>query len=153
MDRNTNEVSNSTNSRVAILTKTNSNISYDHNGKICYDCIGCNTKFTKKQDLKKHMLLYHEGKKPFECKVCNKIFLKVQSVRSHIASIHDRTRLFECIICLAKFAEKQNLNTHIASIHEGKKPFQCTRGTFTFYVDKIFGFFNPSLPLRRQFIQ
>ena len=65
----------------------------------------------------------HGGKKPFKCDVCDTAFSAKQDVDRHIKSVHEG-RKFKCNECGKAFSRKEILNGHIEKIHEEKKEIQ-----------------------------
>ena len=64
-----------------------------------FKCNICDTSFSQKVNVKRHIVSVHEGKKPVKCSMCT-------------------------IVVLA-FQTKVDKNRHIAQVCEGKMPFNC----------------------------
>ena len=96
-----------------------------HEGQKTFKCYVCESSFLSKQNLNNHNSAVHEGKKPFRCSICDASFTHGGSLKTHISSIHEGQK-FKCSNCDASFTQKANLKTHIATIHEGQKPFKCS---------------------------
>ena len=83
-----------------------------------------NASFTRKASLNKHAL----GEESFKCSKCNSTFSKKLDVNRHIDSVHEGKRPYKCSFCNISFGIKQNLTRHITSVHEKKKPFKkCSK--------------------------
>ena len=65
----------------------------------------------------------HERKKSFNC-ICDSNFSKKQHLNRHIESVHERKKPFKCNHCGKAFSRKANLNGHIEKVHEEKKKNQ-----------------------------
>ena len=93
-------------------------------------CSKCDTKFTQKTSLKRHVETVHEeslkqkGTKPI-CTLCNKALATNSSLRTHTKSVHEGKRPYKCNKCEQMFVNSTVLKRHIRGIHEGEKPFRC----------------------------
>ena len=85
-----------------------------------FKCDLCNSTFTKKHSILRHIESVHEGKKPFMCEVCKSQYAEKGSLIKHVLSKHENRRPHECHICRKGFIRKQHLMRHIASVHGGK---------------------------------
>ncbi|XP_037548942.1 zinc finger and SCAN domain-containing protein 12-like [Nematolebias whitei] len=94
----------------------------DKNGQKPFFCDLCDRRFTRKDNLNKHMII-HTGQKPFSCNLCEKSFFDKGNLNKHII-IHTGLKPFSCYLCDKRFFEKSNLNKHMR-IHTGQKPFSC----------------------------
>ena len=56
-------------------------------------------------------MLVHTGKKDFKCEVCEKMFSRKNNLRSHMLT-HTKLKDHECDICKKKFARKFGLIQH-----------------------------------------
>ena len=83
----------------------------------------CDNTFTRKGNVKNHMLL-HTGTK-FQCEVCEKKFALKGNLKIHML-IHTKVKSHECDICYKKFARKPDFVTHFR-IHLGEKPYGCAK--------------------------
>ena len=72
-----------------------SNISHqpliDKNQRLVHSCVypHCDKTFTRKSDLRRHILNVHERIKPFICKLCQKSFFQITDLKAHAMAIHD----------------------------------------------------------------
>ena len=118
--------------------------------KKTYNCSHCNSNFSRKPSLLRHIESVHEGKRPFVCTICNRKFaqknnLRKHELKKHAASKHEidlghssskneyRTStdnnegkkmicVYNCSHCNRNFSRKENLKRHIGLVHEGKRP-------------------------------
>ena len=92
-----------------------------------FTCDLCNSAFTKKHCILRHIESVHEGKKPFICEICKSQYAEKGSLIKHVLSKHENRRSHECHMCKSDFIRKQNLIRHIASVHERKnEPISLT---------------------------
>ena len=91
-----------------------------------YKCPKCDTVFTRKNNIERHIAVVHEGQKLFKCSTCDDRFSTKQVLKSHIATVHEGQKPFKCSICDSSFTRSGSLKKHIATVHEGKKPFKCS---------------------------
>ena len=57
--------------------------------KKSYNCTLCELKFSRKSDLKKHVLTDHAGIKPHKCRSCESSFARKFDLKRHIQSVHE----------------------------------------------------------------
>ena len=80
-----------------------------------------NASLIRKTNLNKHI----SGEKFF---ICDSPFSKKLDVNRHLDSVHEGKRPYKCSFCNISFGIKQNLTRHITSVHEKKKPFKkCSK--------------------------
>ncbi|XP_056607240.1 BCL6A transcription repressor a isoform X3 [Triplophysa dalaica] len=87
-----------------------------------YFCNECDSKFTKEEALKRHMLQVHSDK-PYKCDRCQAAFRYKGNLASH-KTVHTGEKPYRCNICGAQFNRPANLKTH-TRIHSGEKPYKC----------------------------
>ena len=87
-----------------------------------FHCMICLKSFTRKNNLKQHML-GHTNSKPFKCPDCCKAFRKKTNLKSHM-STHSGEKPHVCPICQIGFSRKSNLTKHILT-HGSEKPYIC----------------------------
>ena len=76
--------------------------------------------------MKIHLKSVHEKKKPLKCSICNTSFSSKQNLKKHISEKHEgKKEYYECNICLKTYGERFRLKEHVLKIHEGKKLFNC----------------------------
>ena len=95
-----------------------------------FSCELCNKNFTRKDNLKQHILNIHssEGMKPsrskFPCELCNKTFFTKAYLKYHISAYHkdpldnyeDPNRI-PCPLCPKTFTRKRDMQRHVANLH------------------------------------
>nr|CAD7574849.1 unnamed protein product [Timema californicum] len=98
-----------------------------------HECSTCLKRFTKKRELRQHILLVHSPgrvNKPGEdpgipCKYCGKKFGTPARYKSHVDRIHLNLKPSVCIHCGKKFCNKSELAAHSA-VHLKVKPAKCS---------------------------
>lgn len=78
-----------------------------------YHCAVCNNSFSRKQNLKAH-LVTHTEKKPYLCGHCGFSFRRPYDLRRH-ERIHTDEKPFTCVVCNKTFPRKDALNRHTKS--------------------------------------
>jgi len=81
---------------------------------------GCEIKFKKKSDMKKHVKNIHQGEKSL-CIQCGDSF---KDLHYHIKVFHENVN-FPCEMCNKKYTTKQGLNFHIKHTHGDSKKEVC----------------------------
>jgi len=76
---------------------------------------GCETRFTSKHHLKKHMESVHEKAK-LSCPQCEKM-IGINSLASHIRIVHEKRRDHVCPQCQKTFQNKSHLRNHVQRVH------------------------------------
>ena len=70
-------------------------------------------------------MLVHTRKKDFQCEICENKFSRKQDLQRHMQDIyHTKIKAHECDICKKKFSQKGNLVQHFR-IYLGEKPCGC----------------------------
>ena len=93
--------------------------------KQTFSCEVCNSLFSHKSDLNKHMKT-HTAPESFSCEICGKLFNYKNSLRRH-EKIHKNEKLHSCDICDQKFIQKCDLQVNIHY-----KPIKKSYSTYTF---------------------
>ena len=83
-------------------------------------------------ELNKHILNYHEGKKPFQCLLCESSFSRNEHLSRHIGDVHERKKPYECSKCNATYTRKEQLKKHVETDHEGENPLSCVNCGLSF---------------------
>uniref|UniRef100_A0A0A1X018 Zinc finger protein 425 n=2 Tax=Zeugodacus cucurbitae TaxID=28588 RepID=A0A0A1X018_ZEUCU len=108
---------------------SNTDSSQESTPKSLHPCPECEKKFTRKFQLKLHMISVHKlgDGLQYECKDCYKTFASRHSLSYHQRSVHSDERPFACTHCDRRFVLRTQLSSHLR-IHTGEaKPriFQC----------------------------
>ena len=67
-----------------------------------------------------------DKEKSFQCEICNSHFTHKKSLDRHILSVHEEKKPFKCAICDYSSSLKSNINRHVSSVHEGKNSLNVT---------------------------
>ncbi|XP_054740570.1 zinc finger protein 33A [Anastrepha obliqua] len=102
---------------------------HDNTPRSRHPCPECEKKFTRKFQLKLHMISVHKlgDGLQYECDVCYKTFASRHSLSYHQRSVHSDERPFACSHCDRRFVLRTQLSSHLR-IHTGEaKPrnFEC----------------------------
>ena len=89
-----------------------------------FNCGQCESTFTQKASLIRHIQSMHEGVK-YACNQCDYQVSTQTHLRNHIMSKHEGVK-YACIQCDQQFALNSGLIRHIKSIHEGVK-YACNQ--------------------------
>jgi hypothetical protein len=76
---------------------------------------GCQTRFTSKHHMKKHMESVHQNAKQ-KCPQCDKL-IGLYSRSSHIRIVHEKRRDHVCPECQKTFQSKTHLRNHVQRVH------------------------------------
>ena len=94
-----------------------------------FQCNQCESSYTSKRHLRRHIKTVHEGIK-YDCSQCSQQFTQGSSLKIHIQSFHKGVK-FACSECDHQSSTRQNLTLHIQSIHEGVK-YSCDQCALQF---------------------
>ncbi|CAL4131663.1 unnamed protein product, partial [Meganyctiphanes norvegica] len=121
-----------------------------NNNNLKWDCTLCDEKFSKRHNLKQHMLVHaesdvftcsvcdyktlrsnrlkvhmrmHTGERPFNCSECDFASTQQGNLKNHILRYHIQE--LKCSECKMLFKGKINLNKHKESAHSSKKRYAC----------------------------
>lgn len=91
-----------------------------------YCCMyqNCESEYSTKFNLKRHVESVHLHLKRFECKICSGLFSSKQSLKEHLY-LHSGAMPFQCSYCLKYFRQASQLYLH--------KRIHATQGIFNNY--------------------
>ncbi|KAH3671353.1 hypothetical protein WICMUC_004650 [Wickerhamomyces mucosus] len=92
---------------------TPSDANNDDDDKKVFACPHCPNTFTRKHNLKSHLLI-HSQSKPFHCSICSSKFRRLHDLKRH-EKLHTGEKPYECEKCGRKFARCDALVRHINS--------------------------------------
>lgn len=75
-----------------------------------FSCPHCDHKFTRKHNLKSHLLI-HTKEKPFSCSICSSKFRRLHDLKRH-EKLHTGEKPYQCKSCGRKFARCDALVRH-----------------------------------------
>ena len=87
-----------------------------------FQCEICETRFSKKDLLKRHIDGIHSELKPFQCKECNLSFPQRRRLQRHINGVHLKLRPFQCQMCRNWYSRRDEVKRHIETVHLKTKP-------------------------------
>ncbi len=82
----------------------------EENGETKFNCPHCDHKFTRKHNLKSHLLI-HTKEKPFSCSICSSKFRRLHDLKRH-EKLHTGEKPYQCKNCGRKFARCDALVRH-----------------------------------------
>lgn len=95
------------------LSQAETDVATDSKIEGKYTCAVCDSTFSRKQNLKAH-LVTHTEKKPYLCNHCGFSFRRPYDLRRH-ERIHTDEKPFTCMVCSKTFPRKDALNRHTKS--------------------------------------
>ena len=84
-----------------------------------HQCLQCPQVFTRRDNLKQHVLSIHNGKR-YHCELCQKSFTQSGSLNLHVKSAHGGMRV-KCTLCDKTYARVHGLRQHYLQAHEGNE--------------------------------
>ena len=86
----------------------------------------CGMLFKIHSELKCHVRI-HTDAKPYSCRHCSDCFTRREQLKTHLLKSHNEGTWFTCDICQKKFSSKQILKVglHVRR-HEAVKPYVCS---------------------------
>ncbi|KAK9885022.1 hypothetical protein WA026_009248 [Henosepilachna vigintioctopunctata] len=103
-----------------------------------YKCIFCNSSFSNRTSLVRHIVDFHFEKDIYLCEFCNDTFESKQGVNKHINAIHVKKKGNICTFCKAVFTTNEKLRIHIDSIHLKRKNYRPRVLTYKYNNDVQF---------------
>ena len=85
-----------------------------HLGVKQFRCELCGDRFTRKNDVKRHMKLIHEKPRNFQCEECHKYFLTEDNLKTHLEK---HSRQLVCRKCDHVFGKRTYYENHIKYVH------------------------------------
>ena len=100
-----------------------------HSGERPFACPSCDSKFSLKENRKKHIRQVHLKADQVTCtwSACDKTFTSARNLQEHVAAVHLKTR-FACPVPGCKYTSgwKTNINPHIKAVHTHSKSYICS---------------------------
>jgi len=112
-----------------VSSNIDANINHKNSSKVKtlereHVCIECDTQFSKKCNLRKHIQSVHKGVK-YACTQCDYQGTQEGNLKIHIQSKHEGIK-YSCNQCDHQTKSQVGLKVHIQSIHEGVK-YSCNQ--------------------------
>lgn len=82
--------------------------------KQTYTCPHCKKNYTKKTQLKEHVMSVHENNTPYACDICPRKFALRLSLKSHKSTVHGNAK---CDICQRVLSNQTDLGRHQLKVH------------------------------------
>ena len=90
-----------------------------------FKCNQCDSKYTFKRGLRRHIKSTHEGVKYF-CNQCDMQFTRNDHLNTHIQTMHEGVKYkYACNKCEYQATQQWNLKIHIQSKHDGVR-YNCS---------------------------
>jgi len=80
-----------------------------------FKCSECGQGFTLSSNLRQHRII-HRGYKPFQCEFCGKKFMRSNVYKQH-RRIHTGEEMHKCTLCPSEFLQKYALIKHLKKNH------------------------------------
>lgn len=81
-----------------------------------HSCDVCGKQFTKRANVRVHMLTHEKDGKILECYICRMQFDGFTAIRIHFARKHSAQQQFACTICAKLYSSQVNLNSHMKKV-------------------------------------
>lgn len=82
-----------------------------------FPCAQCNSTFSERFNLNKHVRAVHERRRPFQCSTCHARFQQKDHMQKHEICVHKKLRQYSCTTCGAAFGWRGVLKKHRKSVH------------------------------------
>jgi len=84
-------------------------------------CPHCQTPFSRKSNLNRHIRQVHLRQRPHQCKLCDMSFGQKSTLKTHLRFVHEKAKPFACDQCSSKFGQVGDLNRHCLTVHQKGK--------------------------------
>jgi len=82
--------------------------------------------FTRKHDLKRHIMSRHQKQREFRCEFCTDTFIRKSHLEVHRRRYHSQCYHFVCPICSKEYSYYSARSKHLKAAHGITKPMQQT---------------------------
>jgi len=90
-----------------------------------FKCALCETAFTTKTNLNRHVQSKHSGKKQHVCPTCGNEYARKDTLELHIRAVHQgKDPSYKCSLCSRKVFTRLDLSNHMR-LHKGEHPYSC----------------------------
>jgi len=101
----------------AITHRNQNNNQFNVNNNEVFECSICGIQMNDASNLRSHERAIHFGERPHGCEFCGKSFSKRHDLKQHLLT-HSPERTFQCTICLKKFKSKKGWLKHKRNFHQ-----------------------------------
>jgi len=102
---------------VITQTSTGGVIIHNNNNDIPYECSICGIRMNDASNMRSHERAIHFGERPHGCEICGKTFSRKFDLKQHLL-VHSPERNFKCTICLKTFKSQKGWIKHKRNIHQ-----------------------------------
>ncbi|TMW44607.1 hypothetical protein DOY81_010310 [Sarcophaga bullata] len=88
-----------------------------HSETLIHQCVHCERGYRVLHNLHRHIRSVHLNGKNFDCSICNVSYSRKDVLKRHML-LHSDTKNFHCLLCSQSFKTKDYLNAHLKSRHE-----------------------------------
>ena len=82
-----------------------------------YECRFCGVQMNDASNLRSHERVIHFGDRPHGCEICGKYFSKKHDLKQHLL-VHSPKRTFQCSVCLKTFKSQKGWTKHKRNAHQ-----------------------------------
>ena len=101
-----------------VITQTSTGvIIHNNNNDIHYECSICGIRMNDASNMRSHERAIHFGERPHGCEICGKTFSRKFDLKQHLL-VHSPERNFKCTICLKTFKSQKGWIKHKRNIHQ-----------------------------------
>ena len=101
----------------AITHHSQNNNHCNINNNEVFECGICGIQMNDASNLRSHERAIHFGERPHGCEFCGKSFSKRHDLKQHLLT-HSPERTFQCTVCLKKFKSKKGWVKHKRNSHQ-----------------------------------
>ena len=100
-----------------VIINNNNNSDSGNNNNMYYECSFCGIQMYDASNMRRHERAVHFGERPHECDICGKSFSKRHDLKQHLL-VHSPRRTFQCTVCLKTFKSQKGWTKHKRNSHQ-----------------------------------